>query len=112
MRKKSDKHLDFIRSLPCTICPNGIETQAAHVRFADPRAAKPITGMGIKPDDAFTVPLCGRHHNEQHGGNEKHFWQRYGIDPIFVALALWRVSGDYEAGIKIVRTAQWERCSV
>ena len=101
-RQKSDKHLDFIRSLPCVVCGNNISTEAAHVRFGDRRAAKRPTGMGERPDDTWTVPLCGEHHREQHAMGEQRFWRLHGIDPIFVSLALARAAGDYEAGAQIV----------
>ena len=104
MRQKAGAHLAFIRSLPCVVCGrSGVE--AAHVRFTELRAAKPITGMGIKPDDSWTLPLCPEHHREQHKGNERAFYVAHGIDPIFVALALWRATGDNEAGEQIVRHA-------
>ena len=99
------KHLDFIRGLPCVVCGNNIQTEAAHVRFADPRAAKVSAGLGRKPDDEWTVPLCGEHHREQHAGGEAIFWKRHGIDPIFVAMALKRISGDQAAGERIVQCA-------
>ena len=74
-------HLDFIRGLPCLICLDNTSTEAAHVRMADNRAAKPITGVGRKPPDMWTVPLCGRHHRMQHAGGEAKFWDRKMIDP-------------------------------
>lgn len=101
------KHSGFIRSLPCAICQNNIETQWAHVRFADARAAKPITGMGTRSGDAWTLPLCNRHHEEQHKrGDERAFWREHNIDPIFLCLALWHVSGDHEAGCQILANAR------
>lgn len=99
---KRPKHLDFIRELPCLLCPDTTTVEAAHIRYGDPRADKPITGIGIKPDDAFAIPLCGRHHREQHTRGERKFWEKHVIDPVFVALALFRVSGDHEAGCRIV----------
>lgn len=105
MRRLSEKHLNYIRQLPCTICGDTTAVEAAHVRFADPRAAKPITGIGIRPDDLWTVPLCGRHHRQQHLIGERTFWQSVGKDPIFLALALWANSGDHDAGCKIVNAA-------
>lgn len=102
---KREAHLNYIRGLPCTICGNPIETEAAHIRFADARAGKPITGMGTKSDDLFALPLCNRHHAEQHQMGERQFWKRYAIDPIFVALALWSATGDHERGTKIVQAA-------
>ena len=101
-RDKSPKHLDYIRSLRCCVCHDNTATEAAHVRFNDRRAAKPLTGMGIKPDDCWTVPLCGKHHGAQHCQGERQWWDKMGIDPIFLAMALHRVSGDHEAGETII----------
>lgn len=105
-RKHDEAHLDFVRALPCLICGNNIETQAAHVKYSDARADKREVGKSEKPDDAFTVPLCGGCHRQQHDGPERGFWILAGIDPIFVALALYRISGDHEAGEQIVRNAR------
>ena len=104
---KSPKHLDFIRSLPCIVCGDNTSTEAAHVRFADLRAAKPITGIGIKPDDCWTMPLCGKHHREQHTVSERVFWKRYSMDAIFICLALWRVTGDHDAALVIMQHTHW-----
>ena len=71
--------------------------------MADARIAKPITGVGIKPDDCFVVPLCGRCHRDQHRHNERKWWGEY--DVIVVALRLDSVSGDYGAGTKIIQAS-------
>lgn len=105
-RKTDADHLAFVRSLPCCVCGNDIETEAAHVRFADPRVAKRQTGKGEKPSDEWSVPLCGQCHRRQHTGDERLFWAGARIDPIFVALALSRVSGDTEAGEQIAQNAR------
>lgn len=101
-RQKDNAHLAFIRQLPCCICLNNIETEAAHVRMPDARAAKDEAGIGQKPHDRWTVPLCGAHHRMQHAKGESKFWDLAMIDPIFLALALWSVTGNVEAGEKIV----------
>jgi hypothetical protein len=107
MRRKDDNHLKFIRSLPCIKCGNDIETEAAHLRRADARVAKPITGVGIKPDDRFVLPLCGKCHRNgpksQHEIGEDRFWDT--CDPELWSLALYSVSGEYEAGLQIVQAA-------
>lgn len=102
-RKFDPDHLAFVRTLPCVVCGDDTTTEAAHVRMTDPSVAKPMTGMGIKPDDMFTVPLCGKHHREQHTMREFKFWQDAGIDPVKKALALYCVSGDYQRGTEIAR---------
>jgi hypothetical protein len=106
-RQHDKAHLQFIRSLPCLVCMNNIETQAAHIRFSLAGVYKVNAGVGAKADDRWTVPLCGRDHNEQHKmGNEQRYWQSVGIDPIEIAKHLYAVSGDHEAGCKIIAKAQ------
>ena len=106
MRAKKPAHLAYVRQLPCIICNNNIETEACHIRFADPSVGKPITGIGIKPDDWWVVPMCGAHHHEQHHiGNEKFFWKLWSIDPIRTAMALYLASGNVEKGEQIVRAS-------
>lgn len=105
-RERNEKHLAFIRQLPCLCCGNNIETEAAHIRFADRTVCKRQTGKGEKPDDAFTVPLCGRHHREQHDMNEREFWRRQGIDPIRAALALWYWTGDVDASLVVIEATR------
>jgi hypothetical protein len=80
-------HLAFIRSHVCSVmndeCEGDIE--AAHVRMGTDG------GIGLKPSDSFTVPLCRKHHAEQHRG-EQTFWQKYKQDPLRIAAALWGLS--------------------
>lgn len=106
MRRKDEKHLTFIRTLECCICGDNTSTEAAHIRFADARIGKPITGNSIKPDDRFTLPLCGSHHREQHSTNERRFWSAQGMDPVLLSLALYSVSGEDEEASRIIRYAR------
>ena len=104
-RQHDKKHLDFIRSLPCCVCHNNIETQAAHIRYSDARFGKTNPGSH-KPDDKYTLPLCNLHHQEQHAiGDERKFWDGIGLDPIPLALELYAISGDNEKGCKIIQRA-------
>ena len=105
-RVKDRSHLEFIRQLPCVVCGDNTSTEAAHIRHGDRRAAKRSTGLAEKADDTWTLPLCGDCHRLQHGMNETAFWKGYGIDPIFVALALFRVAGDQSAGELIIAEAR------
>lgn len=103
-RIEDKPHLQFIGALRCCICQRpGVD--ACHIRFSDARVAKVNPGVSAKPDDAWTVPMCRTHHDEQHSMNEQEFWRGHGIDPIFLAMALARVSGDHEAGEQIVACA-------
>ena len=83
---RSRKHLQYIASKPCLIC-GGIEVQACHIRFTG-------AGMGMKPCDIFTTPMCLLHHREQHSKNEKMFWFFYGINPVARAMAFALESPD------------------
>ena len=106
-RKKSPTHLDFIRALPCVICKDNTSVEAAHVRMGARWAGKRDTGMGEKPDDAWTLPLCGKHHREQHDRNEAAFWEsKLRQSPIFLCLVLWKLSGDIETGEQVIRETQ------
>lgn len=92
-----ERHLDLVRQLQCLAC--GAEpAEAAHIRYGDLLRGKPITGIGIRPDDKWTVPLCPRCHRFgkdcQHSMNEKVFWEQHRIDPIGVAEALYNVSSS------------------
>lgn len=104
-RQHNEQHLAFIRGLPCVVCKNNIETEAAHIKTAVPKVGKRDLGVGEKADDSWTVPLCGTHHRAQHVKGERIFWADCGIDPILTALALYRVSGDHAAGEQIVSLA-------
>ena len=102
-RQKDGKHMDFIRGLPCAVCLDNTSTEAAHIRYSEPRVGRVNPGMQQKPHDWFTVPLCGECHREQHGGNEKAFWNGKPVNPDMLALALYAISGDHEAGEQIIR---------
>lgn len=102
-RQHDEKHLAFIRQMPCLICLNNVSTEAAHIRFSDARAAKVNSGVGAKPHDRWAVPLCGDHHKVQHSMGERRFWDEAMIDPLFVSMALYLNTGDHEAGETIIR---------
>jgi len=87
-RQQDSKRLDFIRSLPCCICGDDTTTEAAHIRTSNLALGKDPPGMQAKPSDKWTVPLCGRHHREQHTMNEMAFWKKYEIDPFMLAMRL------------------------
>jgi hypothetical protein len=102
-RQHSEKHLSYIRGLPCIICGDPTRTEAAHVRFADLTVGKRPVGKGEKPDDAWALPLCGEHHRAQHMVNERSWWEAQRIDALRVALALFKFTGNHEIGEQIVR---------
>lgn len=107
---KNEKHLRFIRELPCCICNSRSNVHAAHIRMCSPRYGKMMTGMGVKPDDRWTVPLCARHHvfgeGAQHTMSEDLFWRTSLINPFVLALTLWGCTGDVEAAMTILIEAR------
>lgn len=97
--RRNSHHLAFIRGLPCIACGRAPPSQAAHVRVGtDGYAAG-------KPSDRFSLPLCGGVegcHAKQHRIGELTFWSALRVDPLDAASRLWTVSGDAEAGQRIV----------
>jgi hypothetical protein len=76
-RWRSQAHCNFVRGFRCAVvgCENQ-NTEVAHVRLGSG------TGIGQKPDDWRTVPLCGGiegHHARQHRVGETTFWQAYEV---------------------------------
>lgn len=102
MRLLDKEHLAFLRTLPCCLCGDNTATEAAHVRMADARISKPLTGNSIKPDDVFTVPLCSKHHRLQHSMSERAFWAAEDKDPVLLALALYAYTGDAERAERVM----------
>jgi len=88
-RQHDKRHLDFVRSLPCCICGEDTTVEAAHIRTGSIPHGKRSTGLQEKPSDKWAVPLCGKHHREQHAaGNEIAWWASYGKDPFMIAIGL------------------------
>jgi len=85
-RQHDEAYLDYIRSLPCCICGDNTTVEAAHLRVGSINNGKRETGTGEKPSDKWALPLCGKHHREQHGMNELAFWFKHGIDPFALAM--------------------------
>ena len=84
IRLRDPEHRKFVAQQPCLVCGR-TPVDAHHLRFAQPRA------MGRKVSDEFTVPLCRLHHRELHRvGDERVWWNTLKIDPLPVALKLWR----------------------
>lgn len=88
---RCDSHLQWVRGHACSVggssgqgCSGRIE--AAHVRTGTDG------GLGVKPSDTHTIPLCSGHHQEQHTIGESAFERRYGINMRQIADGLARIS--------------------
>ena len=88
IRLRDKEHCKFVASQPCIVCGRA-PSEAHHIRFAQPRA------LGRKVSDEYTVPVCRLHHRELHNyGDEASWWAGVSIDPLPIALALWRESNS------------------
>ena len=68
-RIRDRKYLDSFRYAECWACEAQDGTViAAHIRHGH------AGGMGLKPDDSLTHPLCGKCHAEQGRVGEFEFW--------------------------------------
>lgn len=85
---RSSGHLKFVRGFVCAVqnavCNGRIE--AAHVR------GETDGGLGVKPSDYWTIPLCAYHHATQHAEGEGEFQKRHNINMKKVAQELWQRS--------------------
>lgn len=82
-RHRDKSHLKFVASHPCLVCGRS-PADAHHLRFTQPRA------IGRKVSDEFTVPLCRKHHRDNHSfGDEVAWWERRAIDPLATSRMLW-----------------------
>lgn len=100
-RIEDPSHLAFIRKLP-SVVSGQTPVEAAHIRTGSALHRKKRTGLAQKPDDCWTLPLTASEHKEQHSENELAWWRSHGIDPFETAIKLYEVSGDLEAGLRII----------
>ena len=78
---RSAKHLNFIRSLPCSISEQ-TPSQACHIRvLAD-------GGVGMKPSDFLTLNFTYQYHKMQTDLGEVSFYQKFNINPFTLAKEL------------------------
>ncbi len=88
IRLRDKEHCKFVASQPCVVCGRA-PSEAHHIRFAQPRA------LGRKVSDEYTVPVCRLHHRGlPNYGDEASWWAGVNIDPLPIALALWRQSNS------------------
>jgi len=83
-RIRDREHVKAVAKQPCLVCGR-LPAHAHHLKFLEPG------GLGLKPSDAFAVPLCRLHHRALHDqGDEQSWWQQHKIDPVSEAQRLWR----------------------
>ena len=101
-REREPDYLAQVRRCPCLACDNDPAGEAAHLRMANSGSQKPITGIGIRPDDSWALPLCNECHMEQHAIGEETFWGVWnlGLNPFETASLLYYARKD---GIEAMR---------
>ena len=92
---RSNKHLQFIRTLPCCTCPATAPTEACHIR------ASLDGGIGLKPSDKYVVPMCHECHSKQHRTSEKEHFKNID-ETIKFALKLHNLTGNWSKGVQAV----------
>ena len=100
------RHQRFIRSLPCLRCGKPAPSECAYVGM--------LPELGIPASERYLLPLCGPAtvwqdccHSRKHYRGADRFWSELGIEPLDLAVQLWRVSGDAMAALRAV-TLAWE----
>lgn len=86
-RWQSQRHRNHVRGHACVMCDAEAPIEVAHIRLGTDG------GMGKKPSDFWTVPLCGGPegcHARQHREGERTFWGNR--DPRAICEALIRTS--------------------
>ena len=95
IRVRDKEHCKFVATQPCVVCGR-MPAEAHHIRFAQPPA------LGRKVSDEYTVPVCRLHHRDLHTyGDETSWWAAVSIDPLPIALQLWRKSASHTAAWRL-----------
>ena len=84
--KRCPSHRKWVRGHCCMACGSSAGIECAHVRVGTDG------GVGIKPSDKWTVPLCRDCHARQHQIGEESFEKQWGVNLKAVAEALFRHS--------------------
>ena len=89
IRLRDKEHCKFVATQPCVVCGR---TPTEPITFALPSRAL----LGRKVSDEYTVPVCRLHHRDLHSyGDEASWWAGVSIDPLPIALELWRKSRSH-----------------
>jgi len=70
---KSKAYLAHVRSFPCCACGRS-DTECHHIRFSF------NSGVGMKPSDCWSIPLCPACHREYHDHGPVSFKKKYDVD--------------------------------
>lgn len=111
-RARDKAHLGRVARLCCLACLIRRGARVRPVQVAHIRAGYPgepgwrEVGKSEKPSDFRTAPLCVRCHldgpDAQHRANEREWWERLGIHPPTLCVALVEAFGRGDSGDKVV----------
>lgn len=95
------KHLKFVGGLPCLVCDSE-PTDAHHIRKGSDG------GVGLKPSDSFTVPLCRAHHQDIHSKGEQTFFGKRLAAARHLSVALYCANGNTDKAFEAIREYRGE----
>jgi hypothetical protein len=97
------RHRAWLRRHQCCLLGMWCEgsTEVAHVRSAA------NAGIGLKPHDAFSVPLCRSHHQLQHQIGQESFQKHHKIDLLALAREFVRLSPDLKMKESLKEVREW-----
>lgn len=101
-RQVDEKHLAFVRTLPCLVC--FVTAGTAHHLLRTPERAG-----ARRSDDRHSVPLCQKHHMALHAdGNEiEYLFTEAGIprgQSVQLSEDIYAVSGKFDQAVAIITT--------
>lgn len=92
----SEKHLTFIRRLPCCASGQAAPSDPHHLK----QGLENERGVGRRSTDRWAVPLSRKMHDQLEAlgsRREREWFLQHGIeDPLELANALWNNTGDLE----------------
>jgi hypothetical protein len=105
-RREARSHVELVKMLPCAATLKHGPSDPHHLMRVGPGER----GMSLTTAGRWTIPLCRRVHMEitPHGDPEAVLMERYGIPARELAEALWSVSPDVEAMLRIVQRHHWD----
>lgn len=108
-RRFERPYLGWIKGLPCVACAVrgrvNIQSEAAHCKLAIAAHGWREAGVQEKSDDRRALPLCPEDHrgqNGEHSVGQRAFWDRLGICPGCLAMALASAYDAQESGSAVI----------
>lgn len=105
-RYRNDSYLRYVRSLPCSM--TGAPADDAHHLTG---LKLGLSGMGMKPDDVFCIPLTRHAHNELHRNPAMWPLQIQWLENTW-SNALWQYGPSSDIGQRITEARKYLRGQV